>query len=58
MVLQGKIGTGIYTQVRQSFWGFLGPHGVGKSWDHAALGCTLFAVWLRKQEGLCLEEKV
>ena len=30
---------------------------LGFFWDHAALGYTLFARWLRKQERLCLEEK-
>ena len=34
---------------------FLRPHTFGGG--HAALGCCLFATWLRKQERLCLEEK-
>ena len=29
--------------------GFLGPHGFDESWDPAALGCALFAMWFRKQ---------
>ena len=33
-----------------------GSH-AGAFWDHAALGCTLFATWLRKKERLRLEEK-
>ena len=37
--------------------GFLESHSFGESGDHAALGCSLFAMWLRKQERLCLEEK-
>ena len=37
--------------------GILGPRSFGESWDHVALGCSLFAMWLRKQERLCLEEK-
>ena len=40
-----------------AIWGFLGPRSFGKSWDHAALGCALFAAWLRKQERVYLEEK-
>ena len=36
---------------------FLGTLGFGESWVRAALGCSLFATWLRKQERLCLEEK-
>ena len=56
MGLQRKVGSGIYTQALQSYQG--GPCSFGGvGWDHAALGCSLFAMWPRQQERLCLEEK-
>ena len=47
------------------WWRRLGPHSSGRGWDHTAwlelgpggLGVLPFAMWLRQQERLCLEEK-
>ena len=64
MGLQRKTSAGIQTQVWQPYPGEnhaalaeWGPRSFGERGEPRVFGVLPFAMWLRKQERLCLEEK-
>ena len=57
MGLQRKIGTEIQTQERQPCGTLWGPCSFGKSWDHAALGCSLLPRGLDSRRDFAWKKK-